>query len=240
MTVHVVALDLGRLALDYMPGSEDVGDKKLPSPLEAGLVPRAHLVGLIAAFNGGFMPQHGRWGMKKAGQVIVPPKESGCTVALVESEDRRGVRIAPWSKLASLDAHVPSYRQTPPCLLDGAELHPDLERGHEKPWGGFLPNLVTRRRSAVGLDAGGSTLFYAVGVEVGPRLLAEGLRYAGAVVAAELDINDNWTRFALFEIDEEVGEPRVTSMLLGDMVKQKSGYVARPSARDFFYVRRER
>ena len=27
-------------------------------------------------------------------------------------------------------------------------------------------------------------------------------------------------------------------MLLDDMVKQKSGYVARPSERDFFYLRR--
>lgn len=189
------------------------------------------------------MPRHGRWGMKAAGVVIVPPRESGCTVALLDPPDasagtKTTVVVAPWPRVEPHDARAAYYRQTPPCLLDEGELHPQLLRGNEKPWGGFNANLVTRRRSAVGLDATGKTLFYAVGIEVGPRLLAEGLRYAGARQAAELDINDNWTRFALFEVDAAAGEPRVATMLLDDMVKQKSGYVARPSERDFFYLRR--
>src|SRR5690606_21599438 len=117
---------------------------------------------------------------------------------------------------------------TPPCLLDGGALHAELERGNEKPWGGFNKNLVTRRRSAIGLDVDGHTLFYAVGIEVGPRLLAAGLRYAGATQQSELDIHDDWPRFALFALDESAGEPRVASMLLEDTVKVKSKYVARP------------
>ncbi len=243
LSVHVVAIDLERLALHYMPGSDDMGNATLPDPLEPGRIPRAHLPGLVAAFNGGFMPRHGRWGMKAAGVVIVPPRETGCTVALLEPNAGAGtvttVAVAPWPRLAAHEPRAAYYRQTPPCLLDEGELHPQLLQGNEKPWGGFNRNLVTRRRSAVGLDATGKTLFYAVGIEVGPRLLAEGLRYAGARQAAELDINDNWTRFALFQIDAAAGEPRVATMLLDDMVKQKSGYVARPSARDFFYLRRE-
>lgn len=243
LSVHVVAVDLERMTLHYMPGSDDMGNATLPDPLVPGRIPREHLPGLVAAFNGGFMPRHGRWGMKAAGVVIVPPRESGCTVALLDPPDasagtKTTVVIAPWPRVEPHDARAAYYRQTPPCLLDEGELHPQLLRGNEKPWGGFNANLVTRRRSAVGLDATGKTLFYAVGIEVGPRLLAEGLRYAGARQAAELDINDNWTRFALFEVDAAAGEPRVATMLLDDMVKQKSGYVARPSERDFFYLRR--
>lgn len=237
-SLHVVALDLSRLVLHYMPGADDMGNERLPAPYQPGLVPEDHRTDVLVAFNGGFMPQHGRWGMKAAGVVIVPPRQTGCTIGLFPGEEAgKRVRIAPWPALAGDDAHMPFYRQTPPCLLEGGSLHPELERGNEKLWGGFNKNLVTRRRSAIGLDADGHTLFYAVGIEVGPRLLAEGLRYAGATAAAELDINDNWTRFALFAMDESVGEPRVATMLLKDMVKQKSGYVARPSARDFFYVR---
>lgn len=237
LTVHVVAIDLRRLELHYLPGTEDVVGKRLPDTVSPGRVPPQHRAGIVAAFNGGFMPQHGRWGMKVSDFVVVPPRENGCTVATLPSaRPEQSVRIAPWPELAAEDARIPAYRQTPPCLLDRGELHADLKRGQEKPWGGFNPNLVTRRRSAVGLDASGTILFYAVGIEVGPRLLAEALAHAGAAQAAELDINDNWTRFALFALDEAAGEPRVERMLLDDMVKQKSGYVARPSERDFFYL----
>jgi hypothetical protein len=239
LTVHIVAIDLRRLELHYLPGTEDVLGKRLPDSVTPGRVPPEHHPRLVAAFNGGFMPQHGRWGMKVSDFIVVPPRELGCTVATQPSAlPERSVRIAPWPALAAEEPQLPAYRQTPPCLLNGGELHPDLKRGVEKPWGGFNPNLVTRRRSAVGLDASGHLLFYAVGVEVGPRLLAEALAHAGAAQAAELDINDNWTRFALFVLDEATGQPRVERMLLDDMVKQKSGYVARPSERDFFYLLR--
>lgn len=237
--VHLVALDLTQLEVHYVPGRDDVAGHKLPEGFVPGRIPPEHFEGLVAAFNGGFMPQHGRWGMKAGELLVVPPRDVGCTVALFEPTNG-GVQIAPWPRLAARDGEIRAYRQTPPCLVDGGELHPDLRRNHEKPWGGFNPNLVTRRRSAVGIDAAGKVLLYAVGVEVGPRLLAEALAHAGAAQAAELDINDNWTRFALFEVDPSVGEPRVATMLLDDMVKQKSGYVARASERDFFYVVRRK
>src|SRR5690606_28831233 len=161
---------------------------------------------------------------------------AGCTVTL----DERGIAgVAPW-KTFRAEEQLAAFRQTPPCLLSEGKLHRLLEQRNEKPWGGFDPKRKTRRRSAVGIDKSGRVLFYAIGEEMGPRVLAEGMRYAGAVNAAQLDINWSWTRFLLFgrspDENAKASELRVTSTLVPQMVHRSRGYVEKPAARDFFTV----
>lgn len=229
----VVSIDLGSLKLRFMPGAEDVEKRTLP--FVPGLVPAEERNDVLAVFNGGFQPRHGRWGMQLGATAIVPPRDIGCTIALGADES---VRIRTHSVLATTISSVRALRQTPPCLLEQGELHPDLVSGRDKLWGGRTPGIVTRRRSALGIDSSGRVFLYAIGIEATPRLLAEGLRAAGASDAAELDINWNWTRFLLFGEDER-GELAVsTSLVEGEYAK--TGYVSRPSERDFFYLLRRR
>jgi hypothetical protein len=121
-------------------------------------------------------------------------------------------------------------------LLEAGELHEKLAAFNERPWGGFDPKRKTRRRSALGVDVSGRTLFYGIGEEVGPRVLAEGMRYAGAHFAAELDINWSWTRFLMFGQSTTKPGLKVTSTLIPKMVHQDRQYVEKTSARGFFYV----
>jgi hypothetical protein len=79
-------------------------------------------------------------------------------------------------------------------------------------------------------------LFYGIGEEVGPRVLAEGMRYAGAHFAAERDINWSWTRFLMFGQSTTKPGLKVTSTLIPKMVHQDRQYVEKTSARGFFYV----
>ena len=229
ITVTVVAIDLGATQLGYMPGTEDLGGLKVS--FAAGLVPEPERARLLAVFNGGFQPRHGRWGMKLGETTVVPPRDEGCTLALYTDGS---VRLRSWPVLAGSAASIRAFRQTPPCLVEEGAVHPDLLAGRDKAWAGQVKDLVTRRRSAVGLDESGSVLFYAIGVEAPPRLLAEALRTAGAKSAAELDINWNWTRFLSYERDR-AGKPRFSGSLVEGEVS-KSGYIERPSERDFFYV----
>jgi hypothetical protein len=194
-------------------------------------VPESDRERLLAVFNGGFQPRHGHWGMKLGDATIVPPRDEGCTVALLSDGS---VRLRSWPALAGDSANLRAFRQTPPCLLEEGAVHPDLLAGRDKAWAGQAKDLVTRRRSALGLDETGSLLFYAIGIEAPPRLLAEALGAAGARSAAELDINWNWTRFLLFTKDS-AGKLRATTAL-AEGEYSKSGYVERPSERDFFYV----
>jgi hypothetical protein len=215
-----------------MPGTEDLGGKKVP--FAAGLVPTSEKERLLAVFNGGFQPRHGGWGMKLADTVVVPPRDTGCTLALYADGS---IRLRTFTALAATESDMRAFRQTPPCLVEEGAVHPDLLAGRDKAWKGNTAGIVTRRRSAVGLDESGSILFYAVGVEATPRLLAEALSVAGARNAAELDINWAWTRFLFYGKNEE-GKVRVThSLVEGEY--GKSGYVERASERDFFYVLRK-
>jgi hypothetical protein len=165
------------------------------------------------------------------GVVISEPRDDGCTLALYKDGM---VSIAPWTRLAESRPQIDSLRQTPACLVDAGAVHPLLLKGQDKSWAGHAADVKTQRRSAVGIDATGRILFYAMGEEAEPRSLAEALRVAGAVTAAELDINWYWTRFLLFGMDQ--GALRITSTLVDKTEHQPKGYVLRPSTRDFFYA----
>jgi hypothetical protein len=231
VTVTIAAVDLSRVVMRLVPGTEDMLWAKRPPTEPSGLVPAEDRDRLLAVMNGGFQPKHGHWGLVAGAVSITPPREEGCTLALYRDGS---VRLGPWPKLAASRPDMESIRQTPPCLLDEGALHPALLRGDDKRWAGHAADLTTRRRSAVGLDANGRVLFYAMGEEASPRWLAEALRLAGAASAAEFDINWYWTRFLLFGTPN--GEPlQVTSTLIPKMEHLKRGYVERPSTRDFFY-----
>ncbi len=226
VTVTVAAIDLCRARIGYTPGTEDAPKVELSG---RGLVPPDRQEALIAVFNGGWKPEHGRWGMYRSGISVVPAREGGCTVRVAQD----GKVTLSSTMPADVDT-LEAYRQTPPCLFENGTLHPKLAAGDEKPWGGKAKDVVTRRRSAVGVSEDGRFLFYAVGDEASPKWLAKALLSAGASVGAELDINWYWTRFLLF--GEKDGALAVTSTLIPGMEFQGRGYVERPSDRDFFYV----
>ena len=232
VTVTIAAVDLDRVALHLVPGTEDALWAKRPANEPSGLVPAEDRDRLLAVMNGGFQPKHGRWGLVAGDVAITEPRDDGCTLAVYRDGT---VRLSPWPKLSAARAQIHDIRQTPPCLVDEGAVHPALLRNDDKRWAGHAADLTTRRRSAVGLDATGRILFYAIGEEAAPRWLAVALKAAGAASAAEFDINWYWTRFLLFGTPS--GEPlQVTSTLIPKMEHLKRGYVERPSTRDFFYL----
>jgi hypothetical protein len=235
ITVTIAAIDLSRAAVHLVAGTEDPQSKTAPAELRTGLVAPEHADSVLAIMNGGWKTAHGRWGVMIGGHVFVEPRVEGCTIALRKDGS---VRIAPWPEIESRASEIESYRQTPPCLVSGGELHPDLQAGQERAWGGNNPKDKTRRRSALGVDSSGKILFYGFGDEAGAKMLAEGMRLAGAAAAAETDINYSWTRFLLVGRRPGSSDVQITSTLVPKMVHQKQGYLTRPAARDFFYARR--
>jgi len=229
VSVVLVAVDLEKLELGFMPGAADVASG--PLPFAAGLVPPERRDHLVAVFNGGFQPRHGHWGMMLGETTVVPPRPDGCTIALFRDGS---VRIRSHSIVAAGVPEMTALRQTPPCLLEQGELHPDLLRGRDQRWGGHTDGIVTRRRSALGIDAAGKVLFYAVGMEATPKRLAEALAMAGARDGAELDVNWNWTRFLLFE--KSASGSIEASASLVEVEHGKNEYATRASERDFFYL----
>ncbi len=235
MSVTIVAVDLQRARLHLLAGTDEPKSADAPPELRTGLIPSEDRDQLLAVFNGGWQTAHGHWGMMVSGHTFVAPKTEGCTIALMKDG---AVRVRSFPKLESQVGEMTAFRQTPPCLLEEAALHPALVANQERAWGGQSPKLKTRQRTAIGVDESGKILYYAYSEEAGAKKLAEGLLAAHVASAAELDINFHWTRFLLFGTQSKDGLLGVTSTLAPKMVHEKGAYVDRPHARDFFYVTR--
>jgi hypothetical protein len=236
--VALVAIDLQRVGVHLVAGTQEPLNDKIPPERRPGLVPAADQPSLIAVFNGGFMTRHGSWGMAVGSDVFLPPHDEGCTVALYRDG---AVRIRTHTALASSLADVVAYRQTPPCLVEQGEIQPAL-LGGEKPrrWGMSESGGVDIRRSAVGVLPGGRTLIYGLGEWITPRQMAEAMRAAGAVDAAQLDVNWSYTRFLLYGPPARAGEPPEVKETLVPKIKHGARqYVAKPADRDFFYLSRK-
>ena len=184
------------------------------------------------------MAKHGRYGMMIDGDVFLPPRDELCSVALLRD---RSIRIQMWKDLRSSERDIVALRQTPPCIIEGGVLHPELETDRRpRPWGGAENGDMEVRRSALGLDASGTVLFYGLGEWVTVKALADAMRAAGAVHAAQLDINWSYTRFVFFGRPSPSEPLEVTATLIPKIKHTRQGYVSNPSERDFFYLRRIR
>ncbi len=233
VTLTIVAVDLARVGLGMVAGRSEPANPQIKVSRRPGTIPTARQDALIAAFNGGFKLKDGRHGMMVDGVVYAPPVAGSCTVAVAKDG---GVRVAPWERIAQGD--TAAYRQTPACLIDAAALHPKLDGKHIHDWGAPFGGKADVRRSAVGIDASGHVLFYALGEDVTPRQLAATLKLAGATTAAELDINFSFTWFALYARKQPGAPPEAVETLVPKLVHRKLTGTGEPAYRDFFYLYR--
>ncbi len=233
--VNVVAIDLSRTEIGLVPGTREPETKALPQSERTGLVPAALQPRLAAVFNGGFMTKHGGHGMGVGDVDLLAARDELCTIALL---DDGHVKIGTWSKISTARASFRAWRQGPWCLLEDEQLNPNVTNGQRRKYGMSAEGKLEIRRSAVGVSADGGTLYYAVGEEQTPELIAKAMQVLGVPNATQLDINWSYTRF--FWFGEKDGQLQVTETLLPKMKHRKTGYVSKAEPRDFFYVLRGR
>jgi hypothetical protein len=232
--VFVVAIDLARAQIHAVAGTHEPkgtapGAKEAKRP---GVVPATDIPDLVAGFNGGFKEEHGHYGMKIDGVLLIKPRADACTIAMTKEG---ALRIAPWKLVADVEDTFEWWRQTPACLLSEGKLHPGLYDENTN-WGAALGGGTVVRRSAAGLDPEGKVLFVGVSNHTSPRTMALAMQHAGAVNVAQLDINYSYPRFVLFPKND--AGLRESSPLFEGFKVEKNDYVREPSVRDFFYVTR--
>ena len=240
--VAVIAIDLERVDLRLVAGTLEPASAEVPPSARPGVVPAARCGDLMAAFNGGFKVMHGHYGMMLDGRTFLPPRETSCTVALY---DDGSIRIRTWSALAEGQggtegaARMTGYRQTPPCLVEEGRISDPLVAGETHGWGAAVGGETAIRRSAVGLDATGRRLLYAIGESVTAGTLARAMKAAGAEDAAQLDVNAAYPRFVFYGHARPGELPMATGALIPDIAFARHEYVGRPEGRDFFYLTRK-
>ena len=92
------------------------------------------------------------------------------------------------------------YRQAPECMVREDKIHPGiLWKAGIKKWGATLDGETVIRRSAIGINQARDILYVSITNHTNARVLAEGMRHAGAVEVAQLDVNWSYPKFVLFE-----------------------------------------
>lgn len=229
--VAVVAMDLGRVRLEMVPGTrEPESATTAPRP---GRVPDADHAALVAAFNGGWQAIHGHYGMMVDGVTYLPPRDNSCTIGVAQSG---AVRVGTWRLLVAERAGFRAFRQTPQCLWEGGTMNKELSDGSRN-WGAAVGGDTVIRRSAIGLDAARRVLFYGMGDNLTAKTVGEAMVTAGASDVAELDVNWTFPRFLLYGHGGPT--PQVVAPLIPVAPYKKGEYVESGWHRDFFYVARK-
>ena len=237
--VFVVAIDLRRVTLHIVPGSQEPkADNKEAEKIERpAVIPTSDHEELLAAFNGGFMTEHGGYGMKLDGVTIVAPKEKACSIGVYKDQS---IRIAPWSDLETTEPEMLWYRQAPECMVRENKIHPGiLWKAGIKKWGATLDGETVIRRSAIGINQARDILYVSITNHTNAKVLAEGMRHAGAVEVAQLDVNWSYPKFVLFE-SKTAGGPRKAVALAAGFEFHEDEYIRKKARRDFFYLMRKK
>jgi hypothetical protein len=230
--VAVVAIDLTRVSLNVVAGTDEPASETVTYKQRPGRVPQVDHARLLATFNGGWQAVHGHFGMMVDGLELLPPKDKCCTVALLKDGS---LRIAQWPELSGALDTIQSYRQTPPCLRTQGSHH-ELLKDSAKNWGAAVDGSTVIRRSAIGLNKERTILYYGVGDSLTGLTLAEAMGYVGAEDAAELDVNWAFPRFLTYE--HKKAQPTVKESLIQASFKANE-YVGVSWYRDFFYLTRK-
>ncbi|HEY4158834.1 MAG TPA: hypothetical protein VGM29_12085 [Polyangiaceae bacterium] len=236
--VFVIAIDLARVTVLPVAGTQEPQPDSDEAKAYArdGRIPTDRQAELLAAFNGGFMTEHGGYGMKLDNLVIAKPKPHACSIAYMKDES---LHIAPWSELSAQADDMLWFRQTPECMWEKGKLHAGLEAGAGlKKWGSTVDGETVIRRSGIGLNPERTVLYVAITNHTTARVLADGLHHAGASDVAQLDVNWSYPKFVTFE---PIGHTNVLHP-----VPQAPGfeysddeYLRKKEKRDFFYIVRK-
>jgi len=234
--IFIVAADLRRTRLHAVAGtiepeaSTDEGQRYV----RTGLIPEAHRDALVAAFNGGFKTEHGRYGMKVDNVMLLPPRDKACAVAGFADGH---LALGTWASVAPRAEELTWWRQAPACMVESGALHAGLASATASSWGTALGGGTVVRRSAIGLDASGGVLYVGVSNGTNARAMARGMQHVGASTVAQLDINWSYPHIVTFRAST-TGAPQGDLLFEGFTYEDKT-YLERRSRRDFFYLTRE-
>jgi hypothetical protein len=232
--LFVVAMSVHEIDLHLVAGSREPEAtveqaKDLPRP---GNIPERDHAIVLGAFNGGFKTEHGKYGMGLGDVILVGPRDGVCGVAGFK-DDR--IVVASWDNLKGQEAQMRWWRQTPNCMYENGKLHDKLVAGYTKKWGATLDGETVIRRSAIGIDSTGDTLFVGISNHTTANAIALGMNHAGASAVAQLDVNFSYPKFVLFERPAPDAPRKATALAQGFEFSDDE-FIRKPSHRDFFYV----
>jgi hypothetical protein len=234
--VSIVQIDTKLLGIGSVAGIKEPGGSL--KNFGTGVIPQNVLDNgnLIAAFNGGFLYNDGKYGMIVGAKTYVPLKiDAGTLVAYADGS----VKILNYTG-DNLGKNVVFARQNGPLIIDNngeTILSPSdykIVRGRIFNGKKVLPNGIFTWRSGIGINKNGN-LLYAVGNNLSPNSLTDALYLAGAESAIQLDINPSHVHFYVFN---KTSGGAYNAIFLNKELERlnRSAQYLTGSPRDFFYL----
>jgi len=225
--VNLVYMPMSQLNIMAVAGTEHPGGElglpgpgKIPDDIQAS-------GSLVAAFNGGFQEKDGHYGMVVGSTTYVPLRKGLATLFIYNNGH---ANMAAYDG-KPLDPTVTAARQNGLFLVQNGQDTKYTAAGTEI-WAGTASGDFITWRSGIGVTASGD-LIYAVGPSLTPQALADALRIAGCVNAMQLDINDFWVRFMVYQADGKGGY--TYNSLIPALANGGKQYL-NSYQKDFFYV----
>jgi hypothetical protein len=234
--LFVVAVDLRTVSVMPVMGYQEPRTEKKEAAgyTRHAKIPKEHYDALLAAFNGGFMAEHGQYGVYFDGITFLDPKDDACT--LVEYKDG-SFNVASWSKIKDSFSEMRWFRQAPNCMYEDGQIHPSLAVHHARKWGATLDGNTVIRRSAVGVSRDKQVLYVGISNHTTAKVMAVGMHHAGADTVAQMDVNWSYPKFVTYEKRKD---GLLYPIALADGFEFTDAlYIRERSMRDFFYLARK-
>jgi hypothetical protein len=234
--VFVVAVDLRTVSVRPVMGYQEprTDKKEAEGYVRPAKIPKEHWDSLLAAFNGGFMAEHGHYGVYFDGITFIDPKDDACTLAQFSDGH---LEVRSWPKMSDRLPEMVWYRQAPNCMYEDGKMHPNLKIYRARKWGATLDGETVIRRSAVGISADQQILYVGISNHTNAKVMALGMHHAGAVHVAQMDVNWSYPKFVTYELDQE-GKLVPVALAEGFEFNEHL-YLRERSMRDFFYLARK-
>jgi hypothetical protein len=228
--VAVVAFDLTKTNLRFVLGLEE--PSKPGGPHGWGVIPDEDKQPgkLLAAFNGGFIAEHGGYGAMADGITALAGRAGLATLAIYKDES---VRIGEWGNDFYTDGDYRAWRQNALMIIHNGEINDKVYTGTEAEWGANLDGATVTVRSSIGISKDNQVLYYFAGPSLSMPMLADAMSTSGAHNGILMDINPTHAHFTAIRVED--GELKPEALYPEEMDLWVDRYL-RQWDQDFFYV----
>lgn len=198
--VAVVAFDLTKTNLRFVLGLKE--PSKPGGPHGWGNIPVNDMQPgkLLAAFNGGFIAEHGGYGAMADGVTALAGRAGLATLAIYNNDT---VRIGEWGADFYTDGDYRAWRQNALMIVHNGEINEKVYTGTEAEWGANLDGATVTLRSGVGISEDNQVLYYFAGPSLSMPVLADAMVASGAYNGMLLDINPSHAHFTAMRVEDE-------------------------------------
>lgn len=198
--VAVVAIDLTRSRIAYVLGLKEPAMPDSKHGL--GIIPLEDRQPgkLIAAFNGGFIAEHGYYGAMADGLTTISASAGLATFAIYKDGS---VRLGEWGSDLTDSRDYQSYRQNALMIVHNGTTNEKVYNSSYIDWGANLDGAIVTIRSGIGLSEDNNVLYYFAGPSLSMPVLADAMLAAGAHNSMLLDINPTHAHFAAIKVADD-------------------------------------